>query len=139
VRVTRSNKPLATPGPTLAQATPTGSAIGATAIGALVRCLASLAFALAASAGCGENEPADAEGGSADAQATAFDLCDAFTGVGTACPAAGPLVCFPMCEAGGCFCSSTPAGPQWSCVTDRSCEQVCAPIDDACAADAGSE
>ena len=97
-----------------------------------------LALALwLAAAGCHSDEAAaPAEGGLADARAAAVDLCDAFTGVGTACPAAGPQICFPMCEAGGCFCSDTADGPRWGCVTDRSCEPPCAPLDDACASDA---
>jgi hypothetical protein len=95
-----------------------------------------LGGAAAAVLSCGNNEQAAPVEGGTDA--APLDLCDAFTGVGTACPRAGPFVCFPMCEAGGCFCSETPDGPQWRCVTDRSCEQVCAPIDDACAGDAGS-
>jgi hypothetical protein len=86
-----------------------------------------------ACAGCGGDHAASTEAGPADAQAP-IDICDAFTGVGTACPAASPRVCFPMCEAGGCFCSETADGPVWGCVTDRSCEQACAPLDeDACA------
>jgi hypothetical protein len=87
----------------------------------------------AAAAGCGSHDSASPEGGLADAQAPVFDLCDAFTGAGTACLAASPLICFPMCDSGGCFCKSTPDGPQWGCVTDTSCEPTCAPLDDACA------
>jgi hypothetical protein len=86
-----------------------------------------------ATVGCGGDGTTSPEGGPADAEPPAADLCDAFTGVGTACPTAGPLVCFPMCEAGGCFCKSTPDGPRWGCVTDTSCEPACAPLDDACA------
>jgi hypothetical protein len=104
---------------------------GPTSATARVLMVATLALVLS----CSGNEQTTAADGGGDA--APLDLCDAFTGVGTACPRAGPLVCFPMCEAGGCFCSETPDGPQWSCVTDRSCEQVCAPIDDACADDAG--
>ncbi len=101
---------------------------------------ATLALAPATAAiGCGSGDAASAEAGPSDAQAPLLDLCDAFTGVGTTCPVASPIVCFPMCEAGGCFCSETPDGARWSCVTDTSCEQVCAPIDDACAAEAASE
>ena len=87
--------------------------------------------------GCAKND-AGADGGPTDAEPPVIDLCDAFTGVGSTCPLASPVVCFPMCEAGGCSCSDTPDGPRWGCVTDRSCEQVCAPIDDACATDEGS-
>jgi hypothetical protein len=92
-----------------------------------------------AALGCGGDDNTSPEAGPSDATSAAFDLCDAFTGVDTACPVASPFVCFPMCEAGGCFCSATPEGPRWGCVTDKSCEQVCAPIDDACASDGGSE
>jgi hypothetical protein len=87
--------------------------------------------------GCAKND-AGADAGPTDAEPPVIDLCDAFTGVGTTCPLASPVVCFPMCEAGGCSCSDTPEGPRWGCVTDRSCEQVCAPIDDACVSDEGS-
>jgi hypothetical protein len=91
--------------------------------------------ALLACPGCGGDGTASAEAGAIDAKAP-IDFCDAFTGVGTACPGASPLVCFPMCEAGGCFCRETPEGPRWGCVTDRSCEQACAPLEeDACAGD----
>jgi hypothetical protein len=87
---------------------------------------------LLASLGCGGDHTTSVDA-AVDAPAP-IDLCDAFTGVGTSCPGASPLVCFPMCEAGGCFCRETPDGPQWACVTDRSCEPTCAPIDeDACA------
>ncbi len=104
-----------------------------------VGALAATLWLVLAAMGCAGSDHGSPEGGGADAQSGALDLCDAFTGVGTACPRAGPLVCFPMCEAGGCLCGDTPDGPQWSCVTDRSCEQVCAPIDDACASDAGAD
>jgi hypothetical protein len=94
-------------------------------------------LALLPCAGCGGNGAASAEGGPIDARAP-IDLCDAFTGAGSACPGASPLVCFPMCEAGGCFCHETPDGPRWACVTDRSCQQPCAPIEeDACAEASG--
>ena len=75
------------------------------------------------------NEPAaPAEAGPSDAEAPALDLCDAFTGAGTACPLAGPLVCFPYCD-GGCSCGVTAGGPKWACVTDLSCTPACSPID----------
>jgi len=61
-----------------------------------------------------------------------LDICDAFTEVGTACPLASPVRCFPECEAGGCFCRATSEGPRWACETDLSCVPDCAPIDDAC-------
>jgi hypothetical protein len=57
---------------------------------------------------------------------------DAFTGVGTACPVVSPVLCFPVCEAGGCLCEQTPDGPRWRCILDNSCLPACAPIDDAC-------
>jgi hypothetical protein len=91
-------------------------------------------LAATAMEGCGGDDTASPEAGPADAEPPALDLCDAFTGVGTACPTAGPLVCFPMCDSGGCFCKSTPDGPRWGCVTDTSCQPACAPIDDACTA-----
>jgi hypothetical protein len=96
-------------------------------------------FASLPCAGCGGNKATSPDAGIVDA-AGSVDLCDldAFTGVGTACPVASPVVCFPMCEAGGCSCDETPDGPRWSCVTDLSCQAACAPTDDACAADAGA-
>ncbi len=80
-------------------------------------------------AGCGADdsaapeaqEPSDAQAPSADPRSPR----PLSRGSAPCCPAASPLVCFPMCEAGGCSCSATPNGPRWSCVTDRSCEQVC--------------
>jgi len=68
-----------------------------------------------------------------DASAPGVDLCDAFTGVDTACPIASPTRCFPDCDAGGCYCRATEAGPRWACVTDLSCMPSCAPIEDGCA------
>jgi hypothetical protein len=81
--------------------------------------------------GCGGDDAAS-DGGS-DATVDAFDLCDAFTEVGAACPFASPLRCFPTCEAGGCFCRATSGGPQWTCQVDVSCLPDCAPLDDGCA------
>ncbi len=108
----------------------------ATAAGALLASAPVAGALLGATAieGCGGDDTASPEAGPADAEPPVVDLCDAFTGVGTACPTAGPLVCFPMCDSGGCFCKSTPDGPRWGCVTDTSCQPACAPIDDACAA-----
>jgi hypothetical protein len=103
-----------------------------------VASLVFLTLAIAsASLGCGGDHAEAAEAGPEDATA-AVNVCDidAFTGVGTACPAPSALVCFPQCEAGGCSCQATPDGPRWACVTDRSCLPSCAPIDDACAAEA---
>jgi hypothetical protein len=84
--------------------------------------------------GCnGSSDGSDASAGDdaapSDATSSAFDLCDAFTGVGTACPVASPERCFPLCEAGGCFCSATDGGPRWSCVNDLSCQPPCSPLD----------
>jgi hypothetical protein len=102
---------------------------------------ASLAF------GCGNDAGAPSDGGSADTQAQAFDLCDAFTGVGTSCAVAGPTQCFALCD-GGCACGETADGPRWTCAIDFSCVSMCAPIDvlegtcgatDAAVADAASE
>ncbi len=80
--------------------------------------------------GCASNS-ATADGG-ADASAVVVDLCDAFTGVETACPFASPERCFPACEASGCYCRATAAGPRWDCVTDLSCVPDCAPLEDGC-------
>jgi hypothetical protein len=94
-------------------------------------------FVLACNSG---STDASTEGGPSDA-APVFDLCDAFTEVGASCPAASSILCFPLCEAGGCSCELTSAGPRWACVTDLSCVAPCAPIDafeDACAPDADS-
>jgi len=101
--------------------------------------LATALAMLLAGSGCGSEDKASPEAGPFDAASPRVDLCDAFTGVGTACAAASPLACFPMCEAGGCFCGDTPDGPRWGCVTDRSCEPSCAPIDDACTTDASGQ
>jgi hypothetical protein len=78
---------------------------------------------------------ADAEYSTDGGTGQPFDLCDAFTTVGSSCPAASPLLCFPMCDAGGCSCRESPRGPEWACVTDVSCLPPCAPIDDGCAPD----
>jgi hypothetical protein len=88
--------------------------------------------------GCSETTASVVDASPLDA-ALAPDPCDpdAFTGVGSACPAASPLRCFPLCEAGGCSCNETDNGPRWACVTDLSCLPQCAPLDDACASDAG--
>ncbi len=84
--------------------------------------------------GCSSTGNAPSEdAGVEDAGAPLFDLCDAFTSVGSACPTASPVRCFPLCEAGGCYCGQTAEGPRWNCVTDVSCQPACAPIDDACA------
>jgi hypothetical protein len=85
------------------------------------------ALALLPGVGCVNEPGAPAEAGSSDA-APALDLCDAFTGAGTSCPLASPLVCFPYCD-GGCSCGVTAGGPKWACVTDLSCTPACSPID----------
>lgn len=91
------------------------------------------ALALSCNRTGGDSGEGGANDGGTDA-GEAFDLCDAFTTVGSACPSASPTRCFPMCDAGGCFCRATAGGPQWACTTDLSCLPPCAPIDDACAA-----
>ncbi len=91
------------------------------------------AFALSCDRAGSDSGEGGALDGGTDA-GEAFDLCDAFTTVGSACPTASPTRCFPMCDAGGCFCRATAGGPQWACTTDLSCLPPCAPIDDACAA-----
>lgn len=105
---------------------------------AALAALATLAFGV----GCVNEPGAPAEAGPSDAEAPALDLCDAFTGAGTSCPLAGPLVCFPYCD-GGCSCGVTAGGPKWACVTDLSCTPACSPIDaldGACSVDeAGDE
>jgi hypothetical protein len=83
--------------------------------------------ACAACAGSG----ASPDGG-ADAAVSVIDVCDAFTGVDTACPLPSPVRCFAACDAGGCFCRPTPAGARWACVTDLSCVPDCGPLDDGC-------
>jgi hypothetical protein len=101
---------------------------------------ASVALSVAATGavfelGCNSAGDASADASVEDADAELFDLCDAFTEVGSACPTASPVRCFPLCEAGGCYCSETAQGPRWKCVLDLSCQPACAPIDDACAPD----
>jgi hypothetical protein len=90
-----------------------------------------LALLAGAALGCTGGKQSESEGGQ-DAAASVFDLCDAFTEVGAACPGPSPILCFPMCEAGGCTCSVSPSGPRWTCATDLSCVPDCAPLDDGC-------
>jgi hypothetical protein len=82
-------------------------------------------------AGCTGGSGAGMEDG-ADGGYRVVDICDAFTGVDTACPVASPVRCFAYCEAGGCYCSVTPAGARWSCTVDMSCMPDCGPLDDGC-------
>ena len=103
----------------------------------LVSLAALAAGAALATLGCVNEPGAQAEAGPSDAEAPALDLCDAFTGAGTSCPLAGPLVCFPYCD-GGCSCGVAAGGPRWACVTDLSCTPACAPLealDGACSLD----
>jgi hypothetical protein len=91
----------------------------------------SCVFALAA---CGGGAVATSDGGMQDdATVVAIDVCGAFTHVGAACPLPSPIRCFPLCQAGGCFCRVSDGGPTWLCVTDLSCTPDCGPLDDACA------
>ena len=77
------------------------------------------------------------DGEAEDAMTPPFDgqpaICAEFTEAGAPCPLVSPVRCFPECDAGGCFCLSTPAGARWTCRTDLSCVADCAPIDDGCA------
>ena len=109
-------------------ATRAARGIAALALLAAVGALATM------SASCGADDHATTDGGALEAAMQAPDPCDldAFTGAGMPCGTASPLVCFPECEAGGCSCVETTAGPRWSCVTDLSCLPACAPIDDGC-------
>jgi hypothetical protein len=70
--------------------------------------------------------------GDADDGPMVIDICDAFTGVGSTCPIVSPVLCFPLCEAGGCFCGPGDAGAVWECVNDLSCVPDCGPLDDGC-------
>ncbi len=83
-------------------------------------------------AGCtGGDSGSSSDAGDATIEAT--DICSMFTDAGDPCPQASPTRCFPLCEAGGCYCQvSMGGGPRWKCVTDLSCIPDCAPIDDAC-------
>jgi len=96
----------------------------------LVRRITASALLLATPVGC--TGGAAAPDGGVDASIVVIDVCDAFTGVDTACPLASPVRCFALCEAGGCFCRATPAGPRWACETDLSCVPDCGPLDDGC-------
>jgi hypothetical protein len=87
-------------------------------------------LACAACAGCSTSGEASDAG--ADASVVVIDVCDAFTGVGTACPLESPVRCFPACEASGCYCRASTKGAVWECVTDLSCVPDCGPLDDGC-------
>jgi hypothetical protein len=95
--------------------------LAATAAVAILGTLATVACGNQASA------PSDASA-STESDAAPFDLCDAFSGVGTSCPLPGPFECFPICD-GGCSCTATADGARWTCATDLSCLSACAPID----------
>jgi hypothetical protein len=92
------------------------------------------------SVACSQNGSASDGGEDAEEDVTVdvVTICDEFTEAGARCSLAGPFVCFPMCEAGGCSCRPTADGPRWGCTTDLSCVPDCGPIDDSCAA-GGSE
>jgi hypothetical protein len=90
--------------------------------------------ALTGAFGCSPS--GDAGDAGADASVTIIDVCDAFTGVGTACPLASPVRCFPACEASGCFCEPGEGGAVWACETDLSCVPDCGPLDDGCGGNA---
>ncbi|HEY8039191.1 MAG TPA: hypothetical protein VIF15_05325 [Polyangiaceae bacterium] len=91
-----------------------------------------LGLAASALAACSSDEAAT-DAGVVDATVDALDLCGSFTDVGSPCPQVSPLRCFAQCEAGGCYCTSTPSGPRWTCQSDFSCVPDCAPMDDGCA------
>jgi hypothetical protein len=86
-------------------------------------------------AGCGGDSNA-ADGGSTDA--TMFppdgepEICLEFTKAGAPCSHASPVRCFAECDAGGCYCSQSPGGARWTCITDLACVPDCGPLDDGC-------
>jgi hypothetical protein len=95
-----------------------------------------LALAVAGAPGCSGGSGSGGDGGPTDSTTTPVDgepaICLAFTEAGAPCSPASPVRCFAECEAGGCYCSQTPAGSRWVCVTDLSCLPDCAPVDDGC-------
>jgi hypothetical protein len=104
-----------------------------------------VALACLGSSGCASNAGAEIEdGGAPEAPTTetaAGDvvdndgepaICAAFTSADAPCPTPSPVRCFPMCDAGGCYCRPTPQGPRWTCTTDTTCLPDCAPINDGC-------
>jgi len=98
-----------------------------------------LPFALLVSCGSSSGGSDGAVDAAGDATADVVTVCDEFTEVGAPCSLASPLVCFPMCEAGGCSCRPTASGPRWACTTDLSCVPDCAPIDETCGAGGAEE
>jgi hypothetical protein len=93
-------------------------------------------------AACKSDSEASDAGGTGDASTETGTICDEFTAAGEACAVASPIACFPMCEAGGCFCTVKPGvGPRWVCVTDTTCLPDCAPLDESCGpqADGGAD
>jgi hypothetical protein len=94
-------------------------------------------------AACKSDSEASDAGATGDASAEALgSICDEFTEAGASCSVASAVACFPMCEAGGCFCTVKPGvGLRWVCVTDTTCLPDCAPLDESCGAqaDGGAE
>jgi hypothetical protein len=91
---------------------------------------------------CKASGESSGDAGPGDASSDVTSVCDEFTEVGAPCSAASSVACFPMCEAGGCFCLVKPGvGPRWDCVIDTTCEPDCAPADEPCGApaDAGTD
>jgi hypothetical protein len=107
-------------------------------LGWALAAIACAATAIAACSTSGATAASDDASAPSDAAAPTYDLCDAFSGVGTACALPGPFVCFALCD-GGCTCGGTADAARWACVTDLSCVPGCSPLDaldGACAADA---
>jgi hypothetical protein len=107
-----------------------------------------LAFAVCAACGaclsaCKSDSEASDAGASGDASTDGpGNICDEFTEAGAPCSVASSAACFPMCEAGGCFCTAKPgAAPRWVCVIATTCLPDCAPLDESCGAqaDGGAE
>jgi hypothetical protein len=92
--------------------------------------------------GCKSSGESSNEAGPADASLDVTSVCDEFTEAGAPCSAASSVACFPMCEAGGCFCQVRPGvGPRWVCITDTTCLPDCSPAEQSCGAqaDGGAE
>jgi len=104
-----------------------------------------LALTLALPGACNGNSGAGDDGGAADGTLEGGDdaseplICTEFTEAGAPCSTPSPVRCFAECEAGGCFCTATSAGPRWTCETDLSCLADCAPLDDGCATPIGDD
>jgi hypothetical protein len=84
------------------------------------------AWAVVAMASCKGGGSAGPEEAGVEAEATGDAseplLCMQFSQIGDPCPAPSPVRCFPQCDAGGCFCTSSGSGPPtWVCQTDLSC------------------